>query len=94
MRNSRSEFRISRGHNLSLAIFESVGMAHYYHSIDKHRIPYAIIDDVVEPLDYGTKGGVNMYDLCVAFLVSLMASVTAYYICKWLEGDDDNQPED
>ena len=49
---------------------------------------------VVEPLDYGTEGGVSVYDFCVAFLVSLMASVTAYYICKWLEGDDDNRPED
>ncbi len=49
---------------------------------------------VVEPLDYGTEGGVMVSDLISAFLVSVMASVTAYYICIWLDGDDDNQPED
>lgn len=29
----------------------------------------------------------------ISFLVSVLASVVGYYICKWLDGDDsDNQP--
>ena len=32
------------------------------------------------------KGGCHI-DLC-AFVVSVMASVMAYYICKWLDGDE------
>lgn len=31
----------------------------------------------------------------VEFLVSVMASIAAYYICKWLDRDEDgNQPEE
>ena len=24
----------------------------------------------------------------IAFIISVLASVVAYYICKWLDGDD------
>lgn len=27
-------------------------------------------------------------DLLISFLLSVMAGVVAYYICKWLDGDD------
>lgn len=41
------------------------------------------------------KGGVCLIDIVISFLVSVMASVAAYYICKWLDRDDHgNQPED
>ncbi|MBD5546045.1 MAG: nitrate reductase [Lachnospiraceae bacterium] len=33
------------------------------------------------------KGGVSLAIL-VSFLISVMASVVGYYICKWLDGDD------
>ncbi|MBO7673200.1 nitrate reductase [bacterium] len=36
-----------------------------------------------------------MIDIALSFLISVMASVAAYYICKWLDRDDHgNQPED
>jgi hypothetical protein len=39
------------------------------------------------------KGGDSMIEILISFLISLMASVVSYYICKWLErkrkkGDD------
>jgi len=42
--------------------------------------------DVVAPYTGNRKGGI-IIDLCT-FIVSVMASVIAYYICKWLDGDD------
>lgn len=33
------------------------------------------------------KGGVYMSEI-ISFLVSVLASVVGYYICKWLDGDD------
>ena len=33
-------------------------------------------------------------EILISFILSIMASVIAYYICKWLDGDDSgNQPE-
>ena len=32
---------------------------------------------------------VKALNLILSFLISVMASVIAYYICKWLDGDDD-----
>ncbi len=29
-----------------------------------------------------------MEELLLGFLVSVIAGVVSYYICKWLEGDD------
>ena len=41
------------------------------------------------------KGGVNLEDLLVSFLISVGASVVAYLICKWLDRDDSgNQHRD
>lgn len=34
------------------------------------------------------KGGDTMTDILISFLVSVLASVAGYYICKWLDSDD------
>lgn len=34
------------------------------------------------------EGGENVAESILSFLVSVVASVVAYYICKWLDGDD------
>ena len=34
------------------------------------------------------EGGENVVELICTFLVSVGASVVAYYICKWLDGND------
>ena len=39
------------------------------------------------PLDRSGKGGCQL-DILSSFLISVMASVVAYYICKWLDRDD------
>ena len=36
----------------------------------------------------GNRKGVYCLDLIISFLVSVMAGVASYYICKWLDGDD------
>ena len=33
------------------------------------------------------KGGVSMASI-LSFFISVVASVVAYYICKWLDGDE------
>lgn len=37
-------------------------------------------------LHWYQEGGVSVDDL-ISFLVSVMASIVAYYICKWLNDD-------
>ena len=40
------------------------------------------------------KGGVAL-ELFISFLISVMASIAAYYICKWLDRDDNgNEPKE
>ena len=36
----------------------------------------------------GTEGRVVFMELVVSFVISVMASVVAYYLCKWLDGED------
>ena len=39
------------------------------------------------------EGGGHVTSVIVSFLVSVVAGIVAYYICKWLDGNDtDNQP--
>lgn len=33
------------------------------------------------------RGCATMSELLISFLLSVLASVVAYYICKWLDGD-------
>lgn len=33
------------------------------------------------------KGAVLMSDILISFLVSVMANVVSYYVCKWLDRD-------
>lgn len=42
---------------------------------------------MVPPLDRLGKGGSAVTELLVSFLISVVASIVAYYICKWLDGD-------
>lgn len=35
----------------------------------------------------GNGKGVCQLDLLVSFYISITASIIAYYICKWLDGD-------
>lgn len=46
-----------------------------------------IIYSVVAPNLATERGGVYMSEI-ISFLVSVLASVVGYYICKWLDGDD------
>lgn len=36
------------------------------------------------------KGGETVTDILISFLVSVLASVAGYYICKWLDSDDND----
>lgn len=42
--------------------------------------------DVATPRQ-ARKGGSAVTELLVSFLISVVASIVAYYICKWLDGD-------
>ena len=33
------------------------------------------------------KGGVLLLDTILSFMLSILASVIAYYVCKWLDGE-------
>ena len=39
----------------------------------------------------GTEGRVVFMELVVSFVISVMASVVAYYLCKWLDGEDEEE---
>ena len=34
------------------------------------------------------KGGTLVYDTTISFILSILASVVAYYICKWLDEEE------
>ncbi|MBO4784740.1 MAG: hypothetical protein J5521_08345 [Lachnospiraceae bacterium] len=36
------------------------------------------------------EGGVILLDILASFLISVMASIAAYYICKWLDGKNND----
>ena len=42
---------------------------------------------MLPPLDRQGKGGSAVSKYLVSFLISVVASIVAYYICKWLDGD-------
>jgi len=47
-------------------------------------------NDTIYPLSlliWQQKGGADM-SILISFLVSVIASIVGYYICKWLDGDD------
>ena len=52
---------------------------------------FCSIYDIVLTLSnqYPATGGGEVYmeNLAVSFLVTFMASIAAYYVCKWLDGD-------
>ena len=45
------------------------------------------IESVAAPYT-GDRKGVMVMPVVASFAISLLASVVAYYICKWLDGDD------
>jgi len=45
------------------------------------------IIDMLPPRYWQQKGGMIMFEW-ITFLLSVMASVIAYYICKWLDGEE------
>lgn len=45
------------------------------------------MNGVASPI-LGQERGVNMQEVFISFILSIMASVVAYYICKWLDGDE------
>ena len=61
--------------------------------IDERRIgscadfAHDIISSVVAPILATERGCVYVSEI-ISFLVSVLASVVGYYICKWLDGDD------
>lgn len=42
---------------------------------------------MLPPPRQARKGGSAVTELLVSFLISVVASIVAYYICKWLDGD-------
>ena len=48
---------------------------------------YGIIKLLPSPIKV-QKGGANMENLA-SFMLSVVASVVAYYICRWLDGGDE-----
>ena len=51
------------------------------------------MNDVAAPRQ-AKEGGVCL-EIIASFLISVMASIAAYYICKWLDGDDHgNEPKE
>ncbi len=42
------------------------------------------------PLYWQQEGGETVTDILITFLVSVLASVAGYYICKWLDSDDND----
>lgn len=43
---------------------------------------------IVLPPRYWEQEGVKYLENIVSFILSVMASVIAYYICKWLDGEE------
>jgi len=62
------------------------------------RIEGRFINDTIyllPPPKPARKGGERvMAEYLIAFLISVVASVVAYYLCKWFDRDDDgDEPE-
>lgn len=38
--------------------------------------------------DTGDRKGVHAMEILSSFIISVLASVAAYYLCKWLDGDE------
>lgn len=62
----------------------------------KYRILYVSYDIIfiVAAPRQAQKGGVCL-ELAISFIISVLASIVAYYICKWLDRDDNgNEPKE
>ena len=52
----------------------------------RYRNWYDIIA-LLPPLDWYRKG-VHLKEMLSSIILSVLASVVAYYLCKWLDGDE------
>lgn len=55
------------------------------------EFPYVNFCDIIVLLSYPfrqRKGGAGLTEYLYPFLISVMAGVVSYYVCKWLDGDD------
>ena len=43
---------------------------------------------VTAPITGDREGGVYYMEILLSFIFSIMASVVAYYLCKWFDGDE------
>lgn len=67
--------------------------AYRHYIICRFRMQYSQIEKIVIYFiscrtQSGNRKGVNRLDLITSFLVSVMAGVVSYYICKWLDRND------
>ena len=75
-------------------------IAYRHYSICSSGMQYSKIEKIVIYFiscrtQSGNRKGVNRLVLITSFLVSVMAGVVSYYICKWLDrNDSDNQPKE
>lgn len=53
------------------------------------NLGYIIVDvyAIIHMLCHPRRKGVPKLETLLAFFISVLASVVAYYICKWLDGD-------
>jgi hypothetical protein len=68
-------------------------IAYRHYSICSSGMQYSKIEKIVIYFiscrtQSGNRKGVNRLDLITSFLVSVMAGVVSYYICKWLDRND------
>lgn len=56
------------------------------YTIDKRR--HRKYNSYVVTPNLATESGCWILDFLVSFILSVMASVVAYYLCKWLDGKD------
>jgi hypothetical protein len=56
------------------------------HSCQENR--YVIYFLLLSSQYPATGGGVIMLEYIISFIVSVVAGIVAYYICKWLDGDN------
>lgn len=59
-----------------------------YGKIFAYTILYKIdiIYNVATPRQ-AQNGGLTLQDLFISFILSVLASIVAYYVCKWLDGE-------
>ena len=70
---------------IKVQIFFAKAVAYFIYTLD--RILQSLLDSLLLPFPKsGNRKGVALVDITITgFLVSVAASVVAYYVCKWLD---------